>query len=66
MKGFFHKLLRIDLTARTSKEEALPDSIFERYLGGKGLGTHLLMRENPPGVGRHAHRRATPGSARRI
>ena len=50
MKGFFNKALRIDLSARTSREEPIPDSIFERYLGGKGLGTHLLMRENPPGV----------------
>ena len=50
MKGFFNKTLRIDLTARTSREEPIPDSVLEKTLGGKGLGTHLLMTENPPGV----------------
>jgi aldehyde:ferredoxin oxidoreductase len=50
MKGFFNKILRIDLKAKTSKEEKVPDSVYETYLGGKGLGTYLLMKENPPGV----------------
>ena len=50
MKGFFGKLLRVNLKTKTSTEEAIPDSVFENYLGGKGLGTYLLMKENPPGV----------------
>jgi len=50
MKGFFNKILRIDLRTRTFQEETLPDSLLETTLGGKGLGTHLLMKENPPGV----------------
>jgi len=50
MKGFFGKLLRVNLQTKTSTEEAIPDSVFENYLGGKGLGTYLLMKENPPGV----------------
>lgn len=50
MKGFFNKMLRIHLKTRTFQEEILPDSVLETTLGGKGLGTHLLMRENPPGV----------------
>jgi aldehyde:ferredoxin oxidoreductase len=50
MKGFFNKLLRINLKAKTFKEESIPDSVFENYLGGKGLGTFLLIKENPPGV----------------
>src|SRR3972149_11558598 len=50
MKGFFNKILRIHLKTKTFQEEILPDSVFETTLGGKGLGTHLLMRENPPGV----------------
>ncbi|MGQ9648131.1 MAG: aldehyde ferredoxin oxidoreductase family protein [Thermodesulfobacteriota bacterium] len=50
MKGFFNKILRVDLKAKTSKEETIPDSVYETYLGGKGLGTYLLMKENPPGV----------------
>jgi len=50
MKGFFNKILRINLTTKTSKVEAVSNSVFETYLGGKGLGVYLLMKENPPGV----------------
>jgi aldehyde:ferredoxin oxidoreductase len=50
MKGFFNKMLRINLKTKSFKEEPIPDSVFETYLGGKGLGTYLLMKENPPGV----------------
>ena len=50
MKGFFNKILKINLKTKTFKEETIPDSIYETYLGGKGLGTYLLMKENPPGV----------------
>ena len=50
MKGFFNKLLRINLKVKTFKEESIPDSVFENYLGGKGLGTFLLIKENLPGI----------------
>ncbi|OGP72608.1 MAG: aldehyde:ferredoxin oxidoreductase [Deltaproteobacteria bacterium RBG_16_49_23] len=50
MYGFFNKILRINLKAKTSKEEPITDSVYESCLGGKGLGIHLLMKENPPGV----------------
>ncbi len=50
MKGFFNKILRIDLKAKTYREETVPDAIYETSLGGKGLGISLLMKENPPGV----------------
>jgi aldehyde:ferredoxin oxidoreductase len=50
MKGFFNKILRINLTSKTFKEETIPDEVYEAYLGGKGLGVYLLMKENPPGV----------------
>ena len=50
MKGFYNKILRINLKTKTFKEEAFPDSVYETYLGGKGLGTYLLTKENPPGV----------------
>lgn len=50
MKGFFNKVLRVNLKAKTFKEESISDSIYETYLGGKGIGTYLLMRENPVGV----------------
>jgi aldehyde:ferredoxin oxidoreductase len=50
MNGFFNKLLRINLHAKTFKEESIPDSVFENHLGGKGLGTQYLLKENPPGI----------------
>ena len=50
MKGFFQRILRVDLTNRTSREEALDESLLGRYLGGKGLATHLLLQNNPAGV----------------
>ncbi len=50
MHGFFNKILRINLKTKTFEEEIISDSIYEAYLGGKGLSTHLLMKENPPGV----------------
>jgi aldehyde:ferredoxin oxidoreductase len=50
MKGFFNKLLRINLSQSTFAYEDLPDEVLKKTLGGKGLGTHLLLQENPPGV----------------
>ena len=50
MRGFFNKILRIDLKSRTFQEGKVPDSVYESYLGGKGLGIHLLTKEIPPGV----------------
>ena len=50
MKGFFNRLLRVDLTRRRFQYEPLSDAVLARTLGGKGLGAHLLTEENPPGV----------------
>jgi len=50
VKGFFNRLLRVDLSTREFHYEDIPDKLLERTLGGKGLGTHLLMQGNPVGV----------------
>jgi aldehyde:ferredoxin oxidoreductase len=50
MKGFFNKLLKIDLSVGTFHYEDIPDSVLYNNLGGKGLGAHLLYKENPRGV----------------
>ncbi len=50
MKGFFNKLLKIDLMSETFTYEEIPDSTLVKTLGGKGLGAHLLLKENPQGV----------------
>jgi aldehyde:ferredoxin oxidoreductase len=50
MKGFFNQLLRIDLSKQKSTVEPILDSILRTYLGGKGLGSYLLLKENPPHI----------------
>ena len=50
MNGFFNKLLRINVNSRTFREEEISDSVYKTYLGGKGLGIHLLINEIPSGV----------------
>ena len=50
MKGFFNKLLRIDLSKQSFGYEDIGDDVLCQSLGGKGLGCYLLMEENPPGV----------------
>lgn len=50
MKGFYGRLLRIDLNAKEWKEEKIEDRVFEKYLGGKGLGTYLLLTNVEPGT----------------
>ena len=50
MNGFFNRIVTIDLIERSHRVEETPDSVLERYLGGKGLGSYLLLRDNPPGV----------------
>jgi len=50
MNGYFSKLLRIDLSGKTFTYEPIPAAVLETHLGGKGLGTHLLLTENPPNV----------------
>jgi aldehyde:ferredoxin oxidoreductase len=46
MKGFFQRVLSIDLANRTRQCESLGEELLSRYLGGKGLATHLLLERN--------------------
>jgi len=50
MKGFYGRILKVDLSNRKFKIETLADDIYEKYLGGKGLASYLLYENNPPGV----------------
>jgi len=50
MKGFFNQLLRIDLSREKWAVEPISDSVLRSYLGGKGLGSYFLLKENPPHV----------------
>ena len=48
--GYWGSILRIDLTARSARAEALPESYFRRYGGGGLLATDILRRNTPAGV----------------
>lgn len=50
LNGFYGKLLRIDLDRRTYAEEQIPEEVLKRYLGGKGLGTYLLLKNVSQGT----------------
>jgi len=50
MKGFYNRLLRIDVTRHSFEIQSLSDAILETTLGGKGLAAHLLLELNPQGV----------------
>ena len=38
------KVLRVDLTAKTLKEESIPESVARKYLGGKGYAVYMLYQ----------------------
>ena len=44
------KILHVDLSARTTRVEEIPEPVLRRYLGGGGLAAYLLLRDMPPGV----------------
>jgi aldehyde:ferredoxin oxidoreductase len=48
MKGICGKLLEIDLSSGKTKIITLKDEMFEKYLGGRGLGIRLLYDMLPP------------------
>lgn len=43
-------MLFIDLTKKETEEKNIDKNILKDYLGGKGLGTYLLMKFLPPGI----------------
>ncbi|MFZ5826359.1 MAG: aldehyde ferredoxin oxidoreductase family protein [Bacillota bacterium] len=49
-KGFMGKVLWIDLSHRTVREETLDEAVYRQYLGGYGLGVRLLYDRMRPGV----------------
>ncbi len=45
MKGLWKKVLRINLKEKNYKVEDIKDEVYFKYLGGKGLGAYLLMKD---------------------
>lgn len=50
MKGFYNKLLRIDLSNQTYNVEKIDDEVLKNNFGGKGLGTYLLTKNIKPDI----------------
>lgn len=50
MKGFFNRVLKIDVGEQSFAIQELSDQELKQGLGGKGLATKLLLENNPPGV----------------
>ena len=48
MKGVCGRLLEIDLSNGKTNDHAVSDEVFEKYLGGRGLGARLLFDMLPP------------------
>jgi aldehyde:ferredoxin oxidoreductase len=50
MRGFYGRILTINLTDESFEIETLREEICGQVLGGKGLATHLLLTKNASGV----------------
>lgn len=46
--GYMGRILDIDLTNRTVKEFMPSDKILRQFIGGSGLGTHILYHQTSP------------------
>ncbi|MHA2474032.1 MAG: aldehyde ferredoxin oxidoreductase family protein [Promethearchaeota archaeon] len=46
--GIQGKILRINLTTRSSNVEDLTTSLLEKYIGGRGIGAYFLVKEVKP------------------
>ncbi len=50
MGGYNGTILRVNLSERTIKKEALDLETAQKFIGGRGLGTKIMMDEVDPGV----------------
>jgi aldehyde:ferredoxin oxidoreductase len=50
MKGFYNRLLFIDVGEKTFTVEPIEDDLLKKCLGGKGLASFLLLAHNPARV----------------
>ena len=50
LKGYAGRILRLDLTNRTCKEEPLREELARGYIGGEGIGARILWEELEPGI----------------
>jgi len=48
--GYMGQILRVNLTEGRVRVEALPDEVLRKWIGGRGLGVYLMMKEVNPKV----------------
>jgi len=48
--GYMGKILRVNLTDQKLRDETLPDNVLRTWLGGRGLGVYLALKEIDPKV----------------
>ncbi len=46
--GYKNKFLRVNLTTKTVKTESLPEDVLKMWIGGRGLGVYLMLKEVDP------------------
>ena len=46
--GFHGKLLRVNLTNQSSSIDKIHSDLYEKFIGGRGLGAYYLTKEVPP------------------
>ncbi|RJP86893.1 MAG: aldehyde ferredoxin oxidoreductase [Desulfobacteraceae bacterium] len=47
-KGYMGKILMVNLSDGTMEEQPIPDSVYEKFLSGSGLGGFILYNNIPP------------------
>ena len=50
MHGFYNRILTVNLSDQFFEIERLPQEVYEKYLGGKGLASYLLLSRSPKGL----------------
>ncbi|MFW9874937.1 MAG: aldehyde ferredoxin oxidoreductase family protein [Candidatus Thorarchaeota archaeon] len=53
--GFFGKILWVNLTEESIKEELIPKEIYRQYLGGYGLAVKLIYEHQPANIDPLSH-----------
>ncbi len=48
--GYMGRILFVDLTRGEIREENLPDSLYQKYIGGMGLAAYILYNKIPAGA----------------
>jgi aldehyde:ferredoxin oxidoreductase len=48
--GYMGRILMVDLASRETREEAVPDDVYENYLSGMGLAAYILYNRIPAGA----------------